>query len=54
MSFLERLQLPNEFSVRQVNCGGNTLLLGMMISKKSVEDFTLFFKNQRCTSYYEI
>ena len=47
MSFLEKWQLSNGFSVTQVNFDGNTFLLGMMehcSAKKSVEDFTLFFK----------
>ena len=39
MSYLEKWQLVNEFSVSRVNCGGNTLLL-----QKKVKDFTLFFE----------
>ena len=47
MSFLENFQLDNEFSFSKVNCDGNILLVkydGTLLRKKSVEDFTLFFK----------
>ena len=47
MSFSEKWQLADEFSVSKFNCDGNTLLLGMrehFSAKKSVEDFPSFFK----------
>ena len=47
MSVLEKFQLDNEFSFSKVNCGGNIILVrydGTLLRKKSVEDFTLFFK----------
>ena len=44
MSFIEKWQLDNEFSVSKVNFDGNAFLLGMGehdLAKK-VEDFSVF------------
>ena len=42
ISFLEKWQLANKFSVSKVNCDGNTL---PSVCKKRVDDFTIFFKS---------
>ena len=44
MSLLEKWELANKFSVRKVDCDGNTLL-----STKKELNNSLFFLNQQCT-----
>ena len=44
MSFLEKSQLANEFSLSKGNRDGNTLL-----SAKKELKILLFFKNEQCT-----